>query len=192
MLLKTMLTHNKHNLLCKVWLEYKGKPLLGKGGAEILEAIEEVKSISKAAKKVGMSYRYVWNYLAKIEKTLQEPVVETYKGGRKGGGGANLTKLGENLLKEYLRVEDYVGEILGDEEYWEAVGLKISARNRLKGTVQEVDKGIVTAKVRIRIDKPVVLTAIISKEAVEELDIKVRDKVEAVIKATEVMVAKEK
>lgn len=192
MLLKPMLTHNKHNLLCKVWLEYKGKPLLGKGGAEILEAIEEVKSISKAAKKVGMSYRYVWNYLAKIEKTLQEPVVETYKGGRKGGGGANLTKLGENLLKEYLRVEDYVGEILGDEEYWEAVGLKISARNRLKGTVQEVDKGIVTAKVRIKLDKPVVLTAIISKEAVEELDIKVRDKVEAVIKATEVMVAKEK
>jgi molybdate transport system regulatory protein len=192
MLLKPMLTDNKHNLLCKVWLEYRGKPLLGKGGAQILEAIKEAKSISKAAKKVGMSYRYVWNYLAKIEKTLQEPVVKTHKGGSKGGGGANLTKLGENLLKEYLRVEDYVGEILGDEEYWEAVGLKISARNRLKGTVQEVEKGIVTAKVRIRIDKPVVLTAIISREAVEELDIETQDKVEAVIKATEVMVAKEK
>ena len=187
-----MLTHNKHKLLCKVWLEYKGKPLLGKGGAQILEAIEEVKSISKAAKKVGMSYRYVWNYLAKIEKTLQEPVVKTYKGGRKGGGGAHLTKLGEKLLKEYKRVEDYVGEILGDEEYWEAVGLKISARNRLKGTVQEVDKGVVTAKVKIKIEKPVVVTAIISKEAVEELDIKAGDKVQAVIKATEVMIAKEK
>jgi len=187
-----MLTHNKHKLLCKVWLEYKGKPLLGKGGAQILEAIEEVKSISKAAKKVGMSYRYVWNYLAKIEKTLQEPVVKTYKGGRKGGGGAHLTRLGEKLLKEYKRVEDYVGEILGDEEYWEAVGLKISARNRLKGTVQEVDKGVVTAKVKIKIEKPVVVTAIISKEAVEELDIKAGDKVQAVIKATEVMIAKEK
>jgi len=187
-----MLTHNKHKLLCKVWLEHKGKPLLGKGGAEILEAIKEVKSISKAAKKVGMSYRYVWNYLAKIEKTLQEPVVQTYKGGRKGGGGAHLTKLGENLLKEYRRVEGYVGEILGDEEYWEAVGLKISARNRLKGTVQKVDKGVVTAKVKIKIDKPVVVTAIISKEAVEELDIKAGDNVEAVIKATEVMVAKER
>ena len=157
-----------------------------------MEAIKEVKSISKAAKKVGMSYRYVWNYLAKIEKTLQEPVVQTYKGGRKGGGGAHLTELGENLLKEYKRIEDYVGEIIGDEEYWEAVGLKISARNRLKGTVQEVDKGVVTAKVKIKIDKPVVVTAIISKEAVEELDIKAGDNVEAVIKATEVMVAKEK
>ena len=187
-----MLTRNNHKLLCKVWLEYKGKPLLGKGGAQILEAIKEVKSISKAAKKVGMSYRYVWNYLAKIEKTLQEPIVQTYKGGRKGGGGAQLTNLGENLLREYKRVEGYVGEIIGDEEYWEAVGLKISARNRLKGTVQEVDKGVVTAKVKIKIEKPVVVTALISKEAVEELDIKAGDKVQAVIKATEVMVAKEK
>jgi molybdate transport system regulatory protein len=192
MLLKSMLTNNKHKLLCKVWLEHKGKPLLGKGGAQILEAIKEVNSISKAAKKVGMSYRYVWNYLAKIEKSLQEPVVETYKGGRKGGGGAHLTKLGESLLKEYKRVEDYVGELIGDETYWEAVGLKISARNRLKGTVQEVDKGAVAAKVKIKIDKPIVVTALISKEAVEELDIKAGDKVEAVIKATEVMVAKEK
>ena len=187
-----MVTHKKHKLLCKVWLEYEGEPLLGKGGAQILEAIGEVGSISKAAKRLGMSYKYIWNYLAKIEKTLQEPVVQTYKGGRKGGGGAHLTRLGENLLKEYKRVEDYVGELIGDETHWEAVGLKISARNRLKGTVQEVEKGTVTAKVRIRIDKPVVVTALISKEAVEDLDIKAGDKVEAVIKATEVMVAKEK
>ncbi|MDH5462544.1 MAG: TOBE domain-containing protein [Candidatus Bathyarchaeota archaeon] len=39
---------------------------------------------------------------------------------------------------------------------------------------------------------PVTMTAIISKEAVEELDIKEGDNVEAVIKATEVMIAKEK
>ena len=95
------------------------------------------------------------------------------------------------MLREYKRVEGYVGEILGDEEYWEAVGLKTSARNRLKGTVQEIDKGVITARVKIKIEKPVVITAIISKEAVEELDIKTGDKVEAVIKATEVMVAKE-
>jgi len=70
------------------------------------------------------------------------------------------------------------------------IGLKISARNRLSGIVKEVEKGIITAKVKIAIDKPVVVTAIISEEAVEELDIKAGDQVEAVIKATEVMVAK--
>jgi len=52
-----MLTRDKHKPTAKVWLEYKGKPILGKGGADILEAIKKEKSISKAAKKVGMSYR---------------------------------------------------------------------------------------------------------------------------------------
>jgi len=190
-----MLTNNKHKILCKVWLEYKGEPLLGKGGAEILEAIREEKNISKAAKKAGMSYRYVWNYLAKMERTLREPIIETHKGGRRGGGGAQLTKLGESLLREYKRVAgvaSYVDELLGDEEYWEAVGLKISARNRLKGVVETVEKGVVTAKVKIRVKTPMTVTAIISKEAVEELDIKEGDTVEAVVKATEVMVAKER
>jgi len=187
-----MLTQGKHKPTAKVWLEFKGQPLVGKGGAQILEAIRKEQSISKAAKKVGMSYRYVWNYLADLSKALGEPVVETFKGGKAGGGGARLTQLGETLLKEYSRVEDYVGEVLGDTEYWEAAGLKISARNRLKGTVKSVEKGDVIAKVKIEINEPATVTALISKEAVEELNIKVGDKVEAVVKATEVMVAKEK
>jgi len=187
-----MFTQGKHKPTAKVWLEYKGKPLLGKGGADILEAVRKEQSISKAARKVDMSYRYVWNYLDSISKTIGEPVIETFKGGKMGGGVAKLTQLGESLLKEYRRVEDYVGELLGDEEYWEAAGLKISARNRLKGTVTSVEKGDIIAKVKIEVKTPVTITALISKEAVEDLDIKVGDKAEAVIKATEVLVAKEK
>jgi len=187
-----MFTQEKHKSTAKIWLEYDGEPLLGKGGAEILEGIKKEQSISKAAKTIGMSYRYVWNYLAKIEKALGEPIVERFKGGKAGGGGANLTQLGENLLKEYRRVESYVGEVLGDEEYWEAVGLKISARNRLKGVVKNVEKGDIVAKVKVEITSPATITALISREAVEDLDIKTGDKVEAVIKATEVMIAKEK
>ena len=139
-----------------------------------------------------MSYRYVWSYLAKISDGLQEPIVETHRGGKAGGGGAKLTKLGENLLKEYRRVESYVSEILGDEEYWEAAGLKISARNRLKGRIRQVEKGDVIAKIKVEIQAPAVVTALISEEAAEELNLTVGDSVEAVIKATEVMVAKER
>ena len=184
-------SRKKHKPTAKVWLEFKGEPLLGKGGADILEAVETEKSISKGAKKIGMSYRYVWDYLAKLERALLEPVVETFKGGKKGGG-AKLTLLGENLLKEYRRVEGYVGEVLGDEEYWVAAGLKISARNRLKGVVKGVEKGDVIAKVKLEVKAPAVITALISREAVEDLNIRVGDSVEAVVKATEVMIAKEK
>jgi molybdate transport system regulatory protein len=185
-----MLTNKKHKPSFKIWLEQNGKPILGKGGAEILEQIEKEESISKTANALGMSYRYVWNYLQRIEKSLGKPVVETFRGGRTGGGGARLTQLGKSLLDEYRRVEGYLGEVLSDVEYWEAVGLKISARNRLKGKVVAVEKEAVTAKVKVKITVPVVVTALISREAVEDLDIKVDDEVEAVVKATEVMIAK--
>jgi molybdate transport system regulatory protein len=186
-----MLTRKKHKPSCKIWIEYKGKPVLGKGGAQILEQIENEKSISKTAEKLGMSYRYVWSYLQKLEENLGGQVVERFRGGKSGGGGARLTRLGKRLLAEYKRVEGYLGEVLSDGEYWEAVGLKISARNRLKGKVLAVEKESLTAKIKVEIGAPVIVTALISREATEDLDIKVGDAVEAVIKATEVMIAKE-
>jgi molybdate transport system regulatory protein len=185
-----MLTHKKHKPSCKVWIEYKGMPVLGKGGAEILKAIAKEQSISKAAETLGMSYRYVWNYLQKIHKVVEAPIVETYKGGKAGGGGAKLTALGENLMEEYQRVAGFISEVLADPEYWEVLGLKISARNQLKGKVVSVEKDGITAKVKVEIKAPAVVTAVITKEAVEDLGIKVGDEVNAVVKSTEVMISK--
>jgi molybdate transport system regulatory protein len=185
-----MLTNKKHKLSCKVWIEYKEKPLIGKGGAEILEAIDKENSISKAAETLGMSYRYVWNYLHDIQETLEEPIVETFKGGKSGGGGARLTDLGRSLLGEYKQVESYLGKVLSNSSSLEVKGLKLSARNRFKGKVVSVEKGVITAKVKVEVKVPVTITAVITKEAVEDLDIKVGDEVEAIVKSTEVMIAK--
>jgi molybdate transport system regulatory protein len=185
-----MLTQKKHKSSFKIWLEYKGKPLLGKGGAEILENIREEESISKAARKLRMSYRYVWGYIQNVQKALGEPVLETFRGGRSGGGGARLTRRGESLLHEYDRLEDYLSEVLSNRGYWEVESLKISARNRLKGKVVSVEKDGITAKVKIEVSAPAVVTAVITKEALEDLNVKVGDTVEAIVKATEVMIAK--
>jgi molybdopterin-binding protein len=68
--------------------------------------------------------------------------------------------------------------------------LKISARNQLKGKVLSVETDGVTAKVKVEIKTPAVITSVITKEAVEDLGIKVGDEVNAVIKSTEVMIAK--
>ena len=188
--MKWMFAHGKHRPSGKIWIEYKGKPLLGKGGAEILEEIQRKESISKASKELGMSYRYVWSYLQKIDKTLGEPVVERFRGGKSGGGGATLTELGKSLLDEYKRLEDHLGEVLLTENYLEVRRLKISARNRLKGKVTNVEKGGLMAKVKVEITVPMTVTAMISKEAAEDLGIKIGDQVEAIVKATEVMIAK--
>jgi molybdate transport system regulatory protein len=185
-----MLSHKKHKPSCKVWLECEGKPVLGKGGAEILEGINSEKSLTKAAEKVGMSYRYVWNYVQKIEKAVGEPIVETYKGGKTGGGGARLTELGRSLLAEYRELEGYLNVVLGDVKASEVKDVKLSARNNFKGKVVAVEKGIITAKVKIEVKTPITITAVITKDAVEDLDIKVGDEVTAIVKSTEVMVGK--
>ena len=110
----TMLKHAKFKPSFKFWIEFEGKPLLGKGGAAILEQIKKEGSISKAAEKLGMSYRYVWNYLDKIKEITGEPVVETFKGGKSGGGGAKLTELGEYLLSEYSRISKSLESFISD------------------------------------------------------------------------------
>jgi len=164
--------------------------VLGKGGAEILQAIAKTNSLSKAAVKLDMSYRYLWNYIQKTQKALGGPIVDTFKGGKAGGGGAKLTVLGQSLLTEYQQVESYLSEVLSDTEYREVVGLKISARNQLKGKVLSIEKDQITAKVKIEIKAPTTVTAVITKEAVEDLGIKVGDEVHAIVKSTEVMVGK--
>ena len=68
--------------------------------------------------------------------------------------------------------------------------MKISARNRLKGKVVSVEKEGLMAKVKVEISVPASVTSIITKDSAEELGLKVGDQVEAVIKSTEVMIAK--
>jgi molybdopterin-binding protein len=67
--------------------------------------------------------------------------------------------------------------------------VKISARNQLKGKIIEVTKGQTTAHVRIDIGGATV-TASITNEAVDDLGLKIGDAATAVIKASDVMVAK--
>jgi molybdopterin-binding protein len=67
---------------------------------------------------------------------------------------------------------------------------KLSARNQLAGKVVEVRKGQSISHVRIDIGNGVVVAASITNEAVDDLSIAEGDKVIAVIKASDVMVAK--
>ena len=65
--------------------------------------------------------------------------------------------------------------------------MKLSARNLLKGTIVEVNKGQTTAHVRIDIGGTVV-TASITNDSVDELKLQKGQQAYAVIKASDVMV----
>jgi molybdopterin-binding protein len=66
--------------------------------------------------------------------------------------------------------------------------MKISARNKLHGTITDVTKGATTSHVQIDLGHGVTVTASITNEAVDELKLKKGEKAYAVIKATDVMV----
>ena len=68
--------------------------------------------------------------------------------------------------------------------------IKISARNHLRGKVTSVDKNGIMALVKVMVTEPALITALVSREAVDDLKIEVGDEVEAVVKATGVMIAK--
>jgi molybdopterin-binding protein len=68
--------------------------------------------------------------------------------------------------------------------------MKLSARNQIQGKVVSVQKGQTTAHVRIDIGNGVIVTSSITNEAVDELGLRVGDTATAVIKASDVMVAK--
>jgi molybdopterin-binding protein len=67
--------------------------------------------------------------------------------------------------------------------------MRISARNRLPGTILEVTKGQTTAHIRIQLDGGAVVTAAITNEAVDELGLTKGMAAMAIIKASDVMVA---
>ena len=68
--------------------------------------------------------------------------------------------------------------------------MKISARNVFEGKIESVEVGAVMANVKIKVESPQIITAIITKESVEKLNLKPGDVASAIIKSTEVMVAK--
>lgn len=67
--------------------------------------------------------------------------------------------------------------------------MKISARNRFKGTVVEVTPGAVNTVVKIDIGGGNVVTSVITGEAVQELALAPGKEAYVVVKASEVLVA---
>ena len=68
--------------------------------------------------------------------------------------------------------------------------MKLSARNQIKGKVTAVTKGQTTGHVHIDIGGGVTVHASITNEAIDDLGLKVGDDAMAVIKSSDVMVAK--
>lgn len=77
---------------------------LGPGKADLLEAIAANGSISAAGRAMRMSYKRAWQLVDDLNRAFKSALVETSKGGGRGGG-ARLTKAGESVLAAYRRMQ---------------------------------------------------------------------------------------
>jgi molybdate transport system regulatory protein len=90
-------------LKVRVWVERRGKKVLGPGRVELLGHIDRHHSISAAAKQMNMSYRRAWGLVRAMNEAAGEPLVEVTTGGA-GGGGASLTARGREAIALYQRL----------------------------------------------------------------------------------------
>src|SRR6188768_4574439 len=85
---------NDWEVAVRVWIERRGKTVLGEGLADLLAAIQRTSSISAAARLLGISYRHPWKLVQEGNAAAGEPLVTAAVGGH-NGGGAQLTPRGE-------------------------------------------------------------------------------------------------
>lgn len=66
--------------------------------------------------------------------------------------------------------------------------MKTSARNKLNTIIKEIKVQELISTLCLSLTEPVIITAVITKEAAEEMDIKVGDEINIIVKPTEVFI----
>ena len=134
-------------------------------------------TVRTAAARLGVGYSTLkqWIYAGKVRTT-------TTAGGHHRIAEAELdrlTALTQPLAAPARRPPREQGLIIA-----------LSGRNRLRGFVEEVRRDGLIAQVRLRVGDQL-LTAVITSDAVDELKLRRGDDAVAIIKSTEVLVARE-
>ena len=186
-------------LTSNLTLELSDQPFLLEKRIQLLNAIKQHGSISKAAKAVPMSYKAAWDAVDTMNNLSHTPIVSRETGG-KGGGGTTLTEYGENLLKTYSILKEEQKRFLErlkqvtdvDKGTLKTIGrlsMQLSARNQLSGTIKKIIKGRVNTQLHVQLKSGNRLVSIITNNAVESLGLDEGDDVTAIFKATSVLLA---
>jgi molybdate transport system regulatory protein len=95
----------------KVWLERGGRVALSEWRIELLEAIAETGSLTRAAEKMSVPYRTAWYKLKDIEASLGVKLLESQSGGAEGGG-SDLTPEAHALISHFRNVTAGLAELV--------------------------------------------------------------------------------
>ncbi|WP_445736642.1 winged helix-turn-helix domain-containing protein [Mariniflexile sp.] len=103
-----------YKIKSRIWIEHNNHVLLGEGRVQLLKAIEETGSLSKAAKSLNLSYKKAWGLIDSVNKSAKKPVTINSIGG-KGGGGAALTDYGKSLIVVFDDINKNCWDFLDEE-----------------------------------------------------------------------------
>ncbi|MYM56238.1 winged helix-turn-helix domain-containing protein [Thalassovita mangrovi] len=98
------MTENEETPKFRIRVVFGPDEMIGPGKAELLEHIAETGSIAAAGRKMGMSYKRAWQLVETLNRMFKTPLVESSRGGAKGGG-ATITETGQAVLEEYRALE---------------------------------------------------------------------------------------
>ncbi|MDD2502049.1 MAG: TOBE domain-containing protein [Geobacter sp.] len=181
-----------------LWFNRAESKFLGGDRITLLEKIDELGSITRAAKAVGISYKTAWETVNQINNLAAAPLVDRATGG-KGGGGASLTAAGREVLEQFRVVQDEhrkflrnLDQRLGDTgslyQFLRRISMKVSARNVFNGTVASITKGAVNAEVSLALKGDTTVTAVVTNGAIDNLGLKEGMAAYAIVKASSVVI----
>ncbi|QEM68588.1 LysR family transcriptional regulator [Geobacter sp. FeAm09] len=188
----------KVGLAGNLWFNRAENKFLGSDRIDLLEKIDELGSISKAARAMGLCYKTAWDLVNLVNNMAERPLVDRLTGG-KGGGGTRLTAEGKNVVTRFKIIEEEhrkflenLGDRLDDTDrlfrFLKRISLKVSARNTFIGTITELAMGAVNSEIRMTLKGGIALTAVITNGAIDNLGLKPGIEAYAIIKASSVLI----
>ncbi|MGO9632820.1 MAG: TOBE domain-containing protein [Steroidobacteraceae bacterium] len=192
-------THDSRLVGRKLALSRCGRRFPASERIDLLEAIGQMGSVSRAAQRLNLTYKAAWDAVDAINNLAEKPVLIRAPGGHLGCGGY-LTEHGREFVRLYRLLESgyqrlltqmqaQVGNFDQLNELLKAITMKTSARNQLRGTVKAIRQGSISAEVVLDIGDGLEIFANIANEAVEDLRLVPGRDAVALIKASFIMIS---
>ena len=174
-------------------------PRIGLERVALIEAVDELGSISAAAKRLGLSYKGAWDIVQGLNNLFATPLIHAAPGGR-AGGAAEVTERGRAVARAFRRVQSEIDAALARLEaglageaardlFW-SLGMQTSARNALRGEVSRLTDGAVNSEVALRLADGVEIIAVVTRRSVADLGLAVGRPAIALVKSSFVLLAK--
>lgn len=175
-----------------------GVPVLAKH-IELLKAVEDTKSITKAAQQVGISYKNAWDSLDALNNRSDKPLIVRAEGNKKNSG-SELTEYGKKMIGVYeamlqaqkvflakvcSNIDVSTNEIINLQR----MSMSLSARNQLSCQIIDIKTGAVNSQITAKLSNGEILRASITVESEKNLGLKIGKKVIFIFKAPSVMLA---